>query len=136
MTIRGALRRTHGQLPGSLELAYLGDTIYDLYVRAELVQAGGKIGNLHAQAVKRVNARAQSEALRRVEGMLTGLEADVVRRARNARQTPPKHADPLEYHRATALEALIGYLALTGQDARVREIVSMALELTQTDENG
>lgn len=119
----------HGVLPGSLELAYLGDTLYDLYVRAQLVREGGRVRNMHKSAVKRVCAHAQSEALGRIEAELTDAEADVVRRARNAHQSPPKHADPAEYHRATALEALIGFLYLTKQEDRLSEILSACLDM-------
>ena len=117
----------HGQLPGSLELAYLGDTIYDLYVRTQLVREGGHVRDLHRRAVQRVCAHAQAEALGRIEAELTEAEADVVRRARNAHQSPPKNADPGEYHHATALEALIGWLYVTGQRDRMNEILSLAL---------
>lgn len=115
-------------LPGSLELAYLGDAIYDLYVRERLVRGGDRINALHRAAISTVCAHAQSEALARVEPVLTEAECAVVRRARNARQTPPHSADPAEYHRATALEALIGYLHLTGQRARMEEIIAAALD--------
>ena len=56
------------------------------------------------------------------------VSCDVARRARNAHQTPPRNADAAEYHRATALEALIGYLFVTGQNARMEEILALALE--------
>ncbi len=118
----------HGALPGSLELAYLGDTVYDLYVRAGLLREGGHVGEMHRRAVKRVCAKAQSEALSRVEPMLNERERDVARRARNAHQAPPKNADPSDYHRATALEALIGYLFVTGKQDRMEEILRIALE--------
>ena len=117
----------HGTLPGSLELAYLGDTLYDLYVRERLIARGGRVRALHRQAVGLVCARAQSEALSRVEPLLAPDEADVVRRARNARQTPPRNADIGQYHRATALEALVGYLYVTGRGARMNEILTAAL---------
>ena len=117
----------HGTLPGSLELAYLGDSLYDLYVREHLIARGGRVRALHRDAVHLVCAHAQSEALSRVEGLLTEAEADVVRRARNARQTPPRNADAGEYHRATALEALVGYLYVTGNRDRMNAILSAAL---------
>ena len=117
----------HGTLPGSLELAYLGDALYNLYVREHLIARGGRVRALHRDAVHLVCAHAQSEALQRVEGLLTEAEADVVRRARNARQTPPRNADAGEYHRATALEALVGYLYVTGSRDRMNAILSAAL---------
>jgi len=115
-------------LPGSLQLAYLGDTIYDLYVRERLVRAGGRMDVMHRAAVRLVRASAQSEALGRIEPMLTEEEASVVRRARNARQTPPRNADIHEYHRATALEALIGALYLSGERNRIDELMEVAIE--------
>ncbi len=116
-----------GQPPGSLELAYLGDTLWDLMVRARLVKRGGRMKDLHRAAVKQVCARAQSDALSRIEAVLTEEEAAVVRRARNARQTPTRNADPGDYRRATALEALIGWLYLTGQLERMEDLMRAAL---------
>lgn len=117
----------HGTLPGSLELAYLGDSLYDLYVRERLVAKGGRVRNMHRRAVGLVCARAQSEALERILGELNDEERDVVRRARNAHQTPPRNADPGDYHHATALEALVGWLYVTGQPERMNEILALAL---------
>lgn len=118
----------HNSLPGSLELAYLGDAIYDFYVRRRLVRRGGRVQQMHREAVGLVCAHAQAEALGRIEGELTEAEAGVVRRARNAHQNPPRSASPAEYHRATALEALIGYLYLTDQRERMEELIYRALE--------
>ena len=106
----------------------MGDTVYDLYVRAQLLRAGGHVGDMHRRAVKLVCARAQSRAFARVEPMLDDRERDVARRARNAHQSPPKNADAAEYHRATALEALIGQLYLTGQTARLDELMRAILD--------
>ena len=92
----------HGSLPGSLELAYLGDSLYDLYVREHLIAKGGRVRAMHREAISLVCAHAQSEALQRVEPLLTEAEADVARRARNTRQTPPKNAD----YRATLWKPL------------------------------
>lgn len=116
----------HGQLPGSLELAYLGDTVYDLYVRRRLVLTGGRMKDLHRTAVSQVRASAQSEALGRIEPLLTEEEQSVVRRARNVKQHAPKSADPADYHRATAFEALLGFLYLTHAEARLQELLSVA----------
>ena len=117
----------HGTLPGSLELAYLGDSLYDLYVREHLIARGGRVRAMHREAISLVCAHAQSEALSRVAEALTEAEKDVVRRARNVHQSPPKNADPGEYHRATALEALVGYLYVTGAQDRMNAILAAAL---------
>ena len=124
----------HNMQPGSLELAYLVDTIYDLYVRRALVLRGGKVHELHRKAVAHVCAHAQSEALAHIEGELTEEEAAVVRRGRNAHQSPPKHADPAEYHRATSFDALIGWLYLNGREARRDAILRRALADLYTEE--
>ena len=117
----------HNSLPGSLELAYLGDSLYDLYVREHLVARGGRVRAMHREAISLVCAHAQAEALARIADGLTDAERDVVRRARNAHQSPPKNADAGEYHHATALEALIGWLYVTGQRERMNEVLRMAL---------
>lgn len=124
----------HNMLPGSLELAYLGDTVYDYYVRRALILRGGKVNALHRQAIGYVCARAQSEAFGRIEAELTEQELAIARRARNAHQNPPRNADPAAYHRATGFEALIGYLTLTGQSARVDELLRHALGELYTEE--
>ena len=117
----------HNVLPGSLELAYLGDTVYDLYVRSHLVVTGGRVGKMHRQAIRLVCAHAQAEALSRIQDELTEEEANVVRRARNVHQSPPKNADPAEYQKATGLEALIGFLYATGRHDRMQQLLEKAL---------
>lgn len=124
----------HNMLPGSLELAYMGDAIYDLYVRERLLKKGGRVQAMHRAAIRQVCAHAQAEALTRIEGELTEAEAGVVRRARNASQKPPKNVDAGEYHRATALEALIGYLYLSNQHARMDELIRKALPEENTED--
>ena len=129
MSQRAANVFEHGQLPGALELAMVGDSVYDLYVRSHLVLKGGKVKDIHKNAVKHVNAHAQSQALLLIENELTEEEAAIVRRARNTRQTPTKNADAGEYHRATALEALLGYLYLTGQNERLNRFLSLCTNM-------
>lgn len=119
----------HGQLPGALELALVGDSVYDLYVRSSLVKKGGRVKDIHRNAVKHVNAHAQSMALDKIEDELTEDEAGVVRRARNAKQTPTKNADAGDYHKATALEALFGYLYLTGQTERLNRFLALCTNM-------
>ena len=117
----------HNALPGSLEMAYLGDALYDLHVRKNLLARGGRMHALHKDAVKLVCAHAQAEALEKLLPELTEQETAVARRARNAHQAPPRNANPAEYHRATALEALIGYLYITGQNERLEQLLAIAL---------
>ena len=119
----------HGQLPGALELALVGDSVYDLYVRSHLVRKGGRVKDIHKNAVKHVNAHAQAMALDRIENELTEEEMGVVRRARNAKQTPTKNADAGDYHKATALESLLGYLYLTGRKERLDRFLALCTNM-------
>lgn len=115
---------------GPLVLAYIGDTVYDLYVRTRLVTATGLTAHgLHMAAAKRVCAKAQAEAYRRVEPMLTEEEAAVFRRGRNGHMgTVPKNASIADYRSATGLEAVIGWLYLCGKDGRLTELMEILLE--------
>lgn len=111
------------QLNG-LQLAFIGDTIYDLFVRGDVLERHDEsVQKLHRHAIARVNAAAQARAFDRVEPMLTQEEADVARRARNAHSRPPKNQDPGDYSRATALEALCGYLYLCGRHDRLQQLL-------------
>ncbi|MBR5009624.1 MAG: ribonuclease III [Clostridia bacterium] len=117
----------HGQLPGSLELAFVGDAVYHLYVRSRLVMSSGKLNQLNRDSANMVNAHAQSESLAKIEGMLTKAEALIVRSAKNTRQTGPKHQTHRDYCRATGFEALLGYLYLTKQTDRLDQILALAV---------
>ncbi len=106
-----------------LVLAYLGDTLYDLYVRSRLVFTGDyKAGNLHKMSIKYVCAYGQAKALDIVEDNLDEEEKNIVRRAKNAKASPPKNTDKSTYMKATAFEALAGYLYLIGSNERLEEM--------------
>lgn len=109
------------RLLNPLQLAFIGDTVWDLLVRARLVYRGRNLRHLHQDAVACVNAAAQARAMKRLEGVTTEAEGDILRRGRNAhaRHPVPRNQDPADYASATALEALIGYLYLTGQEERL-----------------
>lgn len=104
-----------------LRLAYLGDAVHHLLVRTGLLVGGGNAGAMHRVAVSQVNAAAQSRALSRIAGLLDETETDVVRRGRNAhaRHGTPRRANAADYKQATGLEALFGYLYLTGRTERL-----------------
>ena len=110
----------------SIGLAHLGDAVYEQFVRDELVNtANMPVRKLHSLAVKKVCAEYQAEAVRALEraGELSDEEADMLRRGRNAGGiTAPKHSSVADYRAATGLECLLGYLHLTGQDSRAKEI--------------
>ena len=116
-----------------LQMAYVGDTVHDLYVRSMLLSRGMTVGRMHRQAVRMVSAGAQARMLERIEPELTQEEADIARRGRNsqAKHAAPRHADPADYAHATALEALWGYLYLSGQTQRLDELMKLALMRTE-----
>lgn len=107
-----------------LRLAYVGDAVHDLFVRTTLIFGGGKAGAMHRDAIKNVNAAAQAHALSLIAGMLTETEADVVRRGRNAHanHNAPRRATLADYKQSTGLEALLGFLYLTGREDRLRQL--------------
>ncbi|MCL1982583.1 MAG: ribonuclease III [Clostridiales bacterium] len=114
-------------------LAFMGDAVYELRVREKVVQSGqASADKLHGMAVKYVNAEAQAKALKAIFDELSEEEQDLVRRARNRKPaTKPKNADPLTYKLASAFEALVGHLYLTGDEKRLGEIVSLAFSATK-----
>ena len=110
-----------------LTWAYVGDCIYELYIRTDLVNKTKlKPHKLHIETIKYVKAKAQADILKRIEKNLTEKELEIVRRGRNAENHHlPKNADPADYMYSTAFEGLIGYLYLTKQDERLKEIFKM-----------
>ena len=115
-----------------LVLAYLGDTIYENYVRKYLVLSGiGHVDTLQKKSVQYVSAKAQSKFLKEMMAMdfFTDDEIDIIKRARNNRSTShPKNCDIITYKYATGLEALIGYLDLKDKKERIDKIKSFILK--------
>ena len=107
-----------------LTLAFIGDTVFDLLVREELVcRANRPAGELHTLAVEKVRASAQAEFVKALMPVLDDEETAVYKRGRNAKPGHiPKNADPGDYHSATGFEALIGYLYLCGRLDRIKEL--------------
>lgn len=110
--------------------AYVGDCVYELYIRTKLVnETKLKPHALHIEAIKKVKAKAQAETLNKIYEELTEKEKDIVRRGRNAENHHlPKNANMQDYMYATAFEALIGYLYLTKQSSRLKEIFNKISE--------
>lgn len=119
-----------------LVLAYIGDAVFELYIRVLLLKQGStKVTALHNTSVKYVRAGAQAEFLREIEPLLTGEERDVVRRGRNAKSArTPKSADIQAYHYSTALEALIGYLYLLGRSDRLHYLLGRIAARPKSDD--
>ena len=112
-------------LMSPLTWAYVGDCVYELYIRTKLVnETNLKPHNLHIEAIKHVKAKAQAELLEKIMESLTEEEKNIVRRARNTQNHHlPKNSNVTEYMYATAFEGLIGYLYLTKQEDRLKEIL-------------
>ncbi len=108
-----------------LALAFVGDGVYSLFVRERLLaKANRPVGDLHRLAVEAVRAEAQSAAVERLLPVLTEEELAVFKRGRNAHTA----RTGAEYHRATGLESLFGYLYLDGRTDRLRELFALCME--------
>ena len=110
-----------------LNLAFIGDCVYEMLVRESLVlNANRPVNDLHRESVKYVSAKAQTLAYNKIKDMLTEQEIAVYKRGRNAKVGHnPKSASQGEYHIATGIEALFGYLYLTEQIERIKELFNI-----------
>lgn len=108
-----------------LTIAYIGDAIYDLVIRTVVVERGNRsVNDLHRKTIQYVKAGAQAEMIEALSDVLTEEEADIYRWGRNAKfYTKAKNATVREYRNATGMEALMGYLYLTGRTERLLELV-------------
>lgn len=118
-----------------LVLAYVGDAVYELFVRTIIVSKNDiPVNKLHAKSVSFVKAKSQSAAVHKITELLTPDEKDIVRRGRNVKSgTLPKHADVDEYRYATGLESLIGYLYLCGQYARLVQVLEVCISMIDNE---
>lgn len=112
-----------------LTWAYVGDCVYELYIRTNLVNTTNlKPHKLHMETIKYVKAKSQAEFLAKIQDKLTDEEKNIVRRGRNAENHHlPKNSNVQEYAHATAFEALIGYLYLTRKFSRLKEILDFSV---------
>lgn len=108
-----------------LVLAYIGDAVYEMYIRLNLVEKSkSKPHKLHIDAIEYVSAKSQSKILDKIEEILTDEEKEIVRKGRNAKQFHnAKNASTYEYSRSTAFECLVGYLFLKNRYSRLEEIL-------------
>lgn len=110
--------------------AYMGDAVYEKFIREYVIKQGlCKNGALHKKSIKYVSATGQAEIIKRLENILTDDEKNIVRRGRNSNpHSTAKNADIIDYKYATGLEALIGYLYLTGEKERLKIILNKCVE--------
>ena len=112
-----------------LVLAYIGDAVFELYVRSEIVaKKNVPVNKLHRESTSMVKAKAQSEMVNKIMPILSEEEIVIFKRGRNAHSyTSAKNADIIDYRRATGFEALIGYLYITKNIKRLDEIISYSI---------
>ena len=119
-----------------LVLAYLGDTVYESYIREHLIRQNinRKVNNLHKLAIQYSKAKAQATIIHELEDELTEEEMKIFKRGRNQKShTAPKNADIIDYKYATGFEALIGYLYPSEDKERLEYIVKKGIEIIERD---
>ena len=113
-----------------LALAYIGDTVYDLFIRTKVLGKGNRhVTVMHHESVQFVKAHSQAISAYAIESELTEEELRVLKWGRNAKSnTTPKNADVTEYRMATGFETLIGYLYLSGENDRLSFLMEKAYD--------
>lgn len=111
-----------------LTLAFIGDGVFDLFVREEIVCAANRpVKELNKLKVERVRCEAQAKLFEKLEPLLTEEELEIFRRGRNAHTShTPKNASSYDYHTATGLEALFGFLYLSDRTERIRDLIKLS----------
>lgn len=122
------------QLLNPLQLAYLGDSVWELLVRQHLIALRLNVHHMHMECVRLVNAAAQASFLDALQDSLTEEEQSIVLRGRNthARHPAPRSQSPSDYADATAFETLLGYLYLSNQLDRLRELSEAVFQLSNS----
>ncbi|WP_069997108.1 Mini-ribonuclease 3 [Cellulosilyticum sp. I15G10I2] len=113
-----------------LALAYIGDAVYEIFVRTYVINKGNApVNKMHKASRELVRASTQAQIYHMIENVLSDEEKDALRRGRNAKSiSTPKNADITEYRHATGLEALIGHLYIKGDINRISELMRLGIE--------
>ncbi len=122
------------QMP-ALTLAFVGDAVYEIYVRTMMLEKSVNAHVLNKRCVKLVNNRTQSALYEVLEPSLNDIEAGVLHRGRNAKGIVPKNANTQDYRRATAIEALVGYWYLMNDEARLKWAFDTLWQMTEGKED-
>lgn len=133
--LKGAFNKSNVNEMNSLVLAYIGDAVFEVFIRGYLVKENRNVvvQKLHKKGISYVKAKAQSDFVKRMMNELSEDEVRIFKRGRNTKSgTVPKNADIQDYRNATGFEALIGFLYLTESYERLNEILEMCIG---TDEN-
>lgn len=116
-------------LPSPIQLAYIGDAVWELHVRRTTLAGGeASLDDVHRRTVAKVQATEQAQIWHRIEGRLTDEERAIGRRARNARANVPRGVSVADYRYSTCFEAMLGYLYWTEQQERLKEVMRLADE--------
>lgn len=128
--LQACTKKTDPHQLSSLALAYIGDGVFELLVRTFVVSRGScPVNQMHKNSREIVNANSQAEFYFQIADLLTEEEHKIFLRGRNAKSyTSPKHASVSDYRHATGLEAVFGYLYLTGQMERALELFQAGLQ--------
>lgn len=133
-------RRIDEKQLNSLALAYMGDAVFENYIRHHLIQSGKVRPNqLHREATNYVSAKAQAAVVHQfiADESLTDEEMAVLKRGRNAKSgSVPKNTDVQTYRYSTAFEALLGYLYLANEEERLEELIEKAIHLVEKKKGG
>ena len=123
------------KLLSPLVWAYVGDSVYELFVRTKLTnKSNAKPHKLHIESIKYVKAKAQADILKRIQDNLTEDEKDIVRRGRNTENHHvAKNANVADYSQSTGFEALIGYLYLDKNYERLEYIISKGIKIVEAN---
>lgn len=116
-----------------LQLAYIGDAVYELLVRTYLLKENIPVKRLHRTTIKYVKAEAQAKIIHALDERLSEEEKNLVKKGRNAKsKSVPKNANIMDYKYATGLEALFGYLYLNRDDIRIKELFDEVIKINST----
>lgn len=123
------MERVVAEQMNPINLAFIGDSVQTLYLRAKyVISSDHKTGQLHKMVADQINATNQSKAVEHLLDSFTDIELGIFKRARNSKiNTSAKNASIIDYKRASGLEAVIGYLYLTGQDERLGTVLEKAV---------
>ncbi|WP_232330953.1 MULTISPECIES: Mini-ribonuclease 3 [Thermoactinomyces] len=127
-----------GKAPEELNpllLAYLGDAVYEVFIRSHLVARGvSRPHDLQKEATRYVSAGAQAKIYRELEGELADEEREILKRGRNAKSgSVPKKAKVTDYRMSTGLEALVGYLYCRGDEERLSQLMQKAIATVEKE---
>ncbi len=128
------LDKSDANIYSPLVLAYVGDAVYELFIRTKVVSEGNvQVNKMHKKSAEFVKAETQSVIIQTLMDTLSEEEQSVYRRGRNAKSyTSAKHASISDYRKATGFEALMGYLYLDGQTDRLCEIISESIKIAES----